>query len=198
MKIEEWFRVEVERVKHQSEKVRIYHHELHKQHIKKSAILKLQTELGMLEGHTAYSEYLQKAVANLLLHPALLDPAAQQILLAEIEPQFTDKDNKMMTSAPTKEEVEESVRSSNVNASPGCDGITSLVYRECFEILGDALTEVAKEIFGGQQPTQSQRTSLMLFYSKPGKSQSIRTQDKRRLALLNSDFKVITGLELGR
>ena len=118
MKIEEWFRVEVERVKHQSEKVRIYHHELHKQHIKKSAILKLQTELGMLEGHTAYSEYLQKAVANLLLHPALLDPAAQQILLAEIGPQFTDKDNKMMTSAPTKEEVEESVRSSNVNAAP--------------------------------------------------------------------------------
>ena len=57
---------------------------------------------------------------------------------------------------------------------------------------------MAKEIFGGQQPTQSQRTSLMLFSSKPGKSQSIRTQDKRRLSLLNSDFKVITGLELGR
>ena len=35
----------------QSEKIRIYHHELHQKLIKKSAILKLETDDGLLEGH---------------------------------------------------------------------------------------------------------------------------------------------------
>ena len=56
-----WYDQECEKVKHQSrvqeitqdEKVRIYHHELHSKHIKKSSILKLNTEEGMLEGHDA-------------------------------------------------------------------------------------------------------------------------------------------------
>ena len=104
----------------------------------------------------------------------------------------------MLIAEPTKSEVEESVKSSNLQAAPGSDGITSLVYKECFNILGDALTEVAKEVFAGNKPSKSQRTSLMLFSSKPGKSQSLKPKDKRRLSLLNSDFKILTGIELGR
>ena len=38
----------------------------------------------------------------------------------------------------------------------------------------------------------------MLFSSKPGKAKSIKPKDKRRLSLLNCDFKILTGLELGR
>jgi hypothetical protein len=38
----------------------------------------------------------------------------------------------------------------------------------------------------------------MLFSSKPGKGQSLKPQDKRRLSLLNSDFKVSSGMEMGR
>ena len=206
LRIVEWFESEVEKVKHQSrvddiqtsEKVRIYHHELHKKSFKRSFIMKLQTEHGLLEGQAACSQYLQKSVEDLLLHPALLDPIAQNILLEELDVQFTESDNKMLVAVPTKSEVEESVKTSNVHAAPGSDGITSLVYRECFPILGDALTEVAKEVFAGSQPSKSQRTSLMLFSSKPAKAQSIKPKDKRRLSLLNSDFKVFSGMELGR
>ena len=57
---------------------------------------------------------------------------------------------------------------------------------------------MAKEVFSGSQPTRSQRTSLMLYSDKPGKSKSLKPQDKSRLSLLNSDFKVLSGLELGR
>ena len=35
----------------------------------------------------------------------------------------------------------------------------------------------------------------MVFGSKPKKPQSIKPGDKRRISLLNSDFKIITGLE---
>ena len=182
----------------QSEKVRIFHHEIHQRNVKRSAILKLKTDKGLLEGHAACSEFLHESVANLLLHPVALDPLAQHALLAEVDEVFTEKDNELLSSLPTKDEVEESVKTSNVNAAPGTDGLTSFVYKECFDILGDALTEVAKAVHMGQQPTESQRTSLMLFTSKPGKASSMKPEDKRRLSLLNADFKVITGLEVGR
>ena len=206
LSIEEWFETEVQKVKHQSrvddiqqsEKVRIYHHEIHQKHIKRSAILKLKAQNKLLEGHKACAEYLHKEVANLLLHPADLDPVAQGILLDEVDQVFTEEDNKMLTSKPTKTEVEESVKSSNVQAAPGIDGISSLVYRDCFDVLGDALTEVAQAVFNGQQPTKSQRTSLMIFTSKPGKSNSLKPEDKRKISLLNADFKTFTGIERAR
>ena len=103
-----------------------------------------------------------------------------------------------MVSAPTKDEVEQSVKSSNLHAAPGNDSITSFLYKESFQILGDALTDVAKLVFVGQQPTSSQRTSLMLFTDKPGKSQSSNPKDTRRLSLLNKYFKVLTGIGVGR
>ena len=85
-----------------------------------------------------------------------------------------------------------------MHGAPGSDGITSLLYRECFHILGDALTEVSQAIHKGGKPTQSQKTSLMMFATKPGKIQSVKPRDKRRLSLLNTDFKAITGIEVGR
>ena len=206
MRIEDWYEAEVEKIKYQSrvkdiqtsEKVRIYHHELHQKNMKRHSILKLETDAGLVEGHRNCSNYLQNAMADLLENPAVLDSAAQDLLLAGVEKCFTEEDNKMLVAKPTKTEVEESVNSSNMHAAPGTDGITSFVYKECFHILGDALTEVAQAVFGGEQPTKSQRTSLMLCCSKPGKAQSLKPKDKRRLSLLNSDFKVITGLEVGR
>ena len=206
LKIEDWFEVEVQKIKYQSrvkdiqdsEKVRIFHHEMHQKHIRKSSIIKLETDNGIVEGHQACSEHLQGIIAKLLEHPAELDNVAQNILLDEVEKSFTEADNKMLTAIPTKEEVEESLKTSNLHASPGTDGITSFLYKECFHILGEALTDVAKAIHGGEQPTLSQRTSLMVCSTKPGKGQSLKVKDKRRLSLLNSDFKVITGIEVGR
>jgi hypothetical protein len=69
-----------------------------------------------------------------------------------------------------------------------------MLYRECFHILGDGLTEVVKEVFAEKLPTRSQRTSLMLFSSKPGKSHSLKPQGKMRLSPLKSDFKVMTDM----
>ena len=38
----------------------------------------------------------------------------------------------------------------------------------------------------------------MVFSTKPNKAQSINPRDKRRLSMLNSDFKIITGVILKR
>ena len=50
-------------------------------------------------------------------------------------------------------------------------------------------------IFNCQELQPSMKTSLMVFGSKPKKPNSLLPKDKRRISLLNSDFKVATGLE---
>ena len=112
-----WHSKESEKVKlqaraeelNESENVRIYHHELHKKHIKRSQILELKTETQTLLGHQQCAKYLENSVAELLLHPAALDSAAQDELLAEVDKVFTPEDNKLMTKVPNKTEVKESV-----------------------------------------------------------------------------------------
>ena len=63
VEIDEWYQNESEKVLLQSrsdeismnEKVRIFHHDLHKKHLKRSSILKLQTDSGVVEGHVLSS-----------------------------------------------------------------------------------------------------------------------------------------------
>ena len=183
----------------QSEKVRIFHHEQHQKHLKRSAILKLKTEEnGLLEGHKACSAYLEGQVADLLIKPAFLNTAAQAILLEEVNQVFTEADNTMLEKFPTKNEVKEVLFKSNLNAAPGTDGITSLLYHDHWDILGDSLFEVTLEIMKGEKLPVSQRTSLMVFGCKPKKMNSLLPSDKRRISLMNADFKFVTGLEASR
>ena len=205
-RIQEWYENESRKVVlqskvddvQQSEKVRIYHHEQHKKQIKKTSILKLQTETGQLLGHDACSAYLEKQLASLLLHPAKLDPVAQATLLAEIEPVFTEADNKDLEKLPNKEEVKFTLFESNLNAAPGTDSITSLLYKVHWDLLGDSLHKVVSALHEGESPTASQRTNLMVFGTKPKKLSSIHAKDKRRISLMNSDIKIATGLDAQR
>ena len=204
--IEQWYDQECSKIALQSrsddiqisEKIRIYHHEIHQKLIKKSAILKLDTENGLIEGHEACASFLENSVAQLLQHPAQLDHDAQQVLLDEIEPVFTEADNKLLCTIPNKEEVKEVLWNCNQHAAPGTDGLTTFLYKQCWDILGDYLTEVSQEVFKGKAPTRSQQTSLMVFGAKPKKLKSIKPKDKRKISLLNVDFKVMTGIHARR
>ena len=110
--IQAWYRQVAEKIQHQSrvdefqmsEQTRIYHHEIHQKHIKKSSILKLETDSGVLEGHALCAEYLEDLVADLLLNPAELDPLAQEILLNELDSKVTDAENEMLKKSPDKKE----------------------------------------------------------------------------------------------
>ena len=77
----------------QSEKVRIFHHDLRRRSLNKSTITKLKTPTGIITGHRACSEFLCEEVRNLWENEALLNPASQEELLKEIEPSFTEEDN---------------------------------------------------------------------------------------------------------
>ena len=201
--IQHWYEKDSEKILLQArsdevnlnEKVRIFHHDLHKKHMKRSSILKLQTEAGIIEGHQKCSSFLEDQVRNLLLNPGVVDRSAREIMLKETDQVFTENDNSKLLSMPTMEEIRKVVSKSNQNASPGTDGIPSLLYSRCWGVMGQPLTEVIQAIHRGGKPTKSMRTCLMVFGSKPKKLNSIKPGDKRRISLLNSDFKILTGLE---
>ena len=54
-----------------------------------------------------------------------------------------------MEAPPSKDEIKKIVSKANHLAAPGTDGILSLLYHRCFDILGQILTEVIKEIHDG-------------------------------------------------
>ena len=202
VQLQTWYQEQSQRIQHQtrvnefqiSEKTRIYHHELHKRHLSKSLILKLLTESGIITGHDSCAEYLENMVEDLLSKPEVIDSEAQNILLAEVNPVITESDNLMLSKNPGKEEVLQTLKEANLRAAPGTDGITSLVYKLCWSSLGDALTLVTKAVVEGEKPPSSMRTSLMVFGTKPKKAKSIKPGDKRRISILNNDFKLIENL----
>ena len=121
MEIENWYLKESERVIIQAkiheidsnEKVRIYHHENHRRHIRKSAINKLDTEQGILEGHDKCKTYLENKIEALLGIAPVLDFEKQNVLLDEVTGVFNKEDNDMLEKTPTKKEVKSQVWSSN-------------------------------------------------------------------------------------
>ena len=145
--------------------------------MQRSSILKLDTEKGVLEGHDQCASYLEDQVSHLLLHPAPLDQVARDCLLEEVQPVFSPADNDALFKVPDEEEIKKVLDRSNLLAAPGTDGIPSLLYHECWEIMKTRFTEVVQAIYKGNKPTLSMRTSLMVFGSKPKKLQSIKPGD---------------------
>ena len=84
--------------------------------------------------------------------------SVQQLLLDELVPVFTQKDNENFLKPPTVETVKEVVNSSNLYAAPGTDGLPSLLYKECWAVLGNPLTEVMLAIGDGQSLQKSMLT----------------------------------------
>ena len=141
---------------------------------------------------------MEQTVEELLLHPVQLSQAAQDALLQEVDQVFTEADNELLLKPTDKKEVLETLSASNQHAAPGTDGLTSFFYKQCFDTMGEPLTDVVSAVHSGQKPTLSQRTSKMVFGSKPKKAASIKPGDKRRISLLNSDFKTISGIKSAR
>ena len=129
-------------------------------------------------------------VFNVFGVPPALDETAQRELLQEVLPLFTEEDNKMLDAQPNKEETKERLWKTNSNSSPGSDGLTYLVYKECWDILGDSITDVMICLHNGEPETPTQRLSLMVFAPKPKKLNSIKYKDKRTLSLINCDKKL--------
>ena len=132
---------------------------------------------------------VEKLVGYLLLNPATLDASSQAILLGEVAPVVSESQNQNLKKLPTKNEVFTALQNMNLKAAPGTDGISSLVYFNCWDSLGDSLTEIVRGYFQGQNLPLSSETAMMVFGTKPMKPNLVKPGDKRRISLLHCDFK---------
>merc|ERR1712155_469038 len=68
----------------------------------------------------------------------------------------------------------------------------------CWESLGHHLSEVLRAIVSSGKLPESQKNSFLVFSPKINKESSTRIKDKRKLSLLQTDFKILTGVLTGR
>ena len=181
-----------------SEKTRIYHHELLFKTVEKDKILKLQLEEEVLEGHGKCAKHLNEEVRTLLGNPAKLNDKAQEELLTGVKVCFTEEDNAMLDSPITNTDIRKSLTKANQKASPGADGIPYSFYLSFWPDIGDHLCDIVRHIYEEGPPTASMSTSHMVFSAKPGKQGSHKPKDKRKLSMLAADYKVLTGVIAAR
>ena len=141
---------------------------------------------------------LQAEARTLLDNPSILDSDAQEELLSFVDVVFTDEDNKMLDKPISDEDVKASLVSANRNSSPGSDGLTYLTYLTCWEALGHHLSEVLRAIVSSGKLPESMKNSFLVFSPKINKENSTRIKDKRKLSLLQTDFKILSGVLAGR
>ena len=153
--------------------------------------MKLETDSGLIEGHDACAAHFESLVADILMSPAQLDAPSQQEMLTEVPLVVTDEDNVRLDSLPRKQEIFEALISSNFKAAPGTDGISGRLYKEHWDIFGDIILDVVLEKHKGERLPTSMRTALMVFGQKPKKASSLKPKDRRRICILNSDFKLV-------
>jgi hypothetical protein len=79
----------------------------------------------------------------------------ESTLIAEVEPVFSYLDNKNLAKLPDKVAVKEILFNLNLDAAPGTDGITSLLYKEHWDLLGDYIFEVVTAVHKGEMLTRS-------------------------------------------
>ena len=180
------------------ESQRLYHHDLVKKHEKKRRILRLDTPDGPIQGHQEVAKYLEKTVEELFLSPLSEDVTAEQALLNEVQPCFTEADNQMLESTPSPEEVRRVLRKANLNAAPGTDGLPALVYAVCWDAIKGGLMDTITDTYLKRIPSPTQRKSVMVFGSKPKYPNSCNPEHKRRISLLNADFKILSGIAATR
>ena len=111
---------------------------------------------------------------------------------------FTEADNKLLDKAISDEDVKASLLCANRNSSPGSDGLTYLTYLACWDSLGHHLSDVIREIVNEGKLPESMKNCFLVFSPKINKENSTKIKDKRKLSLLQTDFKVLSGILAGR
>lgn len=181
----------------ESESYSVFHRENHRKRQHQSYIVKLETPLGVITGHENCSNYLTDELEK-LLQPIQMDKKAQEKLLKDVETVFSEQDVKFLSDQTTMEEVKHEVWTGNLTGAPGTDGIILLFYKVHWDLIKDLLFRMVKENRENNTLTVSQAMGLIVFGNKPNKKNSILPKDKRRISLLNTDYKICSGIPTTR
>jgi hypothetical protein len=96
----------------------------------------------------------------------------------------------------TRDELEKSLKSSNMNSCPGWDGVAYKLLKKTWEFVKTPICNMANEGFIQGLLSPTLRTGLIKLIPK-GKNYS-RVEDWRPITLLTTSYKIISGVVAGR
>ena len=80
----------------------IYHHDIHKKKVTRSAITSLESPNRTLNGHKNFADFITQNVSDLFGNKFHFNESSHKILLNELDTVFTEEDNTMLMKKPTK------------------------------------------------------------------------------------------------
>lgn len=108
----------------------------------------------------------------------------------------TDTQNRRLNQLPTLVEVKGVIDSLTKNKSPGIDGLTVKVYRNCWEFIASGLLEFIHDFWQSSSlPDKVKEGIIQLVPKNPDKQ---RLADWRPLTMLNTLYKILTQLLANR
>jgi len=137
-----------------------------------------------------------------LFAPAVLDVAAQDLLLGALGSRVPDREAAACLGPAgdgslTVECCRMALAGTPGGKTPGCDGLTYEVYKALWGVLGQALVDCFNEAFaegaGGQALlTMSQRSGVITLIHKGEGKPTDEVSAYRPITLLNCDYKIVT------
>ena len=181
-----------------SDTTKIYHFESLKNYVKSTKIDKLEVEGKIYEGHKNIENIINEKLADTMSHKFTLDTDICEKLFSFEVPKISEDMNELLVKEITMSELITALKQMNPKASPGIDGIPSTLYVKLSKLLAPYMLEILNEILRGKEPSESMRTSTLMFLGKPKKMNSIKFEDKRKISILCSDFKCIETIMTNR
>ena len=80
----------------ENETMNLYHHDIHKKKLTRSAIISLESPQGPLNGHKKCADFITQSVSDLLENKFHFNESSKKILLNELDTVFTDEDNNLI------------------------------------------------------------------------------------------------------
>lgn len=182
------FRANVEK-KEKDEKCSKYFFQSVRENQKKNYISEFLGENGIVKGKEGLLKHAQEYYRDLFKKRGI-DKGKGEIFLNNIKKKLNSVERKDLEKEITKEEIKNALISLKNGKAPGCDGISKEFYQCFWEIIGDDMVEVFKEILKKGVLPESMKMGIISLLFKKGEKELLKNW--RPVTLLCTDNKILS------
>lgn len=154
-------------------------------------ITKLNNGQNTVKNDRSILEEIQKYYQTLYTREET-DKVEQDSILDLLENKLTDRERELCEGPVSEPELLEALKSTQINKSPGHDGIIMEFYKQFWLYLKDILVKLYNYAFGSKALSVSQNHALIRLLFKKGLRELLKNW--RPISLLNTDYKLLTTL----
>ena len=156
---------------------------------RKTRILRLEQEDGVIEGEENLKKYITKYYKQLFGKTKKSKISLEETEVADI-PQVSEEENKMLIDEFTEKEVREAIFQMKHNKAPGPDGFPAEFYQVFWSLIKDDLMAIFRDFHTGDLALYSLNFGVVTLLPKLQEAKMI--QQYRPICMLNISFKIFT------